>query len=254
MPIIDICAAVQSEAINIVEAYTPDLIDLFPFRRQLRARISLMSGWLGFVMDFKGGSGILQIDQLNTQEREDLSKAAEAKITGTHQDLIETIGSSYFGFERFTYLGPWDGQKLSWPHVGRHLADWMNSYLLPEVLRRNKSRVLRAVPLPPIYNFNDVTKALWILECEQSSQQGTAFYLEGIGLVTCEHVLGSNTMAFQVDSIHQRRPVKIIAKNKDLDLAILQVDGSINGELRKGTADKLSQMDHIAYSATQIIV
>lgn len=106
--------------------------------------------------------------------------------------------------------------------------------------------MLRAVPLPPIYNFNDVSKALWILECEESSQQGTAFYLEGIGLVTCEHVLGSNTMAFQVDSIHHRRPVKIIAKNKDLDLAIIQVDGSINGELRKGTADKLSQMDHIA--------
>ncbi len=189
MPIIDICSTVQQEAINIVETITPDLADLFPFRRQLNARISLMRGWLGLVLDFRGASGILQIDELKAQERNDLSEAAKTLITGTHRQLIETIGESYFGFDRFTYLGPWDGQKLSWPHVGKHLTDWMNSSLLPEVLRRNTSRVLRAVPLPPIYNFNDVSKALWVLECEETSQQGTAFYLKGIGLVTCEHVL-----------------------------------------------------------------
>ena len=245
IPKADICLAVANEATTLIDSQMPDISESFPIHKRLVARISLSDGWLGFVLNFKG-SGAPQIDKLNGQEFSDLSLAATTSITRDHANLNETLGVEYFNYEKFTYIGPWDEQMVCWPHIVQHLTDWMNSYVIPEVIRRNTSRVLRAIPPPPTYKYNEINKSLWILECEESSQQGTAFFLGEVGIVTCEHVLGKHTMAFQADSIHDKRHVQIIAKNRDIDLAILKIEGEIEGELMKGSADTLSQMDQIA--------
>jgi len=76
--------------------------------------------------------------------------------------------------------------------------------------------------LEPPSNLDLIKKALWILESDGS--QGTAFVLEDIGLITCAHVLGKNTMAFKATAVTERFPVRIIRQDIDLDLAILSID------------------------------
>lgn len=73
-------------------------------------------------------------------------------------------------------------------------------------------------------NLEEIYNNLWVLECEEEIKQGSAFLLEEGILVTCAHVLGSNTKAFQYNSSSKVYDTKIISKNDDIDLAILQID------------------------------
>lgn len=84
--------------------------------------------------------------------------------------------------------------------------------------------------LEPPSNLDLIRKALWVLESDGS--QGTAFVLEDIGLITCAHVLGKNTMAFKATAVTERFPVRIVRQDIDLDLAILSIDRPIPDGLR----------------------
>lgn len=117
---------------------------------------------------------------------------------------------------------------------------------MPEILRRNQSRVLRVLPSPPQFDLNIINQSLWVLECEETIRQGTGFMLAGIGLVTCQHVLGTATHAIHPASSYQRFSVRVLAQNSVVDLAILSIDTSVGLELTRGSADKLQQMTHIA--------
>jgi RNA-directed DNA polymerase len=87
---------------------------------------------------------------------------------------------------------------------------------------------LSGTPYSPIHEraWNHLARpddAMWVLECSDSGHQGTAFFLEGFGLVTCEHVLGPSTVAFSPKRPHLRQPVTVLAKDRNTDLAILEV-------------------------------
>jgi RNA-directed DNA polymerase len=68
--------------------------------------------------------------------------------------------------------------------------------------------------------------AVWVLECPTTGDQGTGFFLEGAGLrlmVTCEHVLGAATVAYPPKRPGLRMPVRVLARDKNIDLALLEV-------------------------------
>jgi RNA-directed DNA polymerase len=67
-----------------------------------------------------------------------------------------------------------------------------------------------------------INENVWIIETDE--RQGTAFLLSGFGLVTAAHVLRDpkNLLALSSDRTVQH-PVKIIAKNEDYDVAILDI-------------------------------
>jgi predicted NACHT family NTPase/S1-C subfamily serine protease len=88
-------------------------------------------------------------------------------------------------------------------------------------------------------------QSVWVLECEETLVQGTGFMLAGFGLITCQHVLGTKTEAFLPPNVLAKYPVKVIAQDADLDLAILSIDVAEHEELISGTADDLKQMDEI---------
>lgn len=73
----------------------------------------------------------------------------------------------------------------------------------------------------------EIFAGLWVLEydCGEDCGQGTAFMVEGIGLVTCQHVLGSNPYVYRYNDLANTIPVKIKTENEDLDLAILTLQG-----------------------------
>ncbi|MCX5672777.1 MAG: serine protease [Planctomycetota bacterium] len=67
--------------------------------------------------------------------------------------------------------------------------------------------------------------SLLVLETPSKSTQGTAFYLCGVGFVTCAHALGVDTYAIIPANASEHLPVKELAKEEALDLAIISVAG-----------------------------
>jgi RNA-directed DNA polymerase len=76
-----------------------------------------------------------------------------------------------------------------------------------------------------------VKDAVWILEAlagsgaDMVTEQGTAFFLAGVGLVTCAHVLRPQTRAIRANEPHKDYAVKVIAQDEFLDLAVLEIPG-----------------------------
>lgn len=64
-------------------------------------------------------------------------------------------------------------------------------------------------------------RALWVLESYEPALIGTAFAVEGVGLVTCAHVLSSRTEAFQAHDVSRRYEIEVLERDDRLDLAII---------------------------------
>jgi len=65
-----------------------------------------------------------------------------------------------------------------------------------------------------------IQAALCVLEGNKS--QGTGFFLNGFGLVTCHHVLQNGLEAFRSDKPRKRYKTRVTAKNEIIDLALLK--------------------------------
>lgn len=103
-------------------------------------------------------------------------------------------------------------------------------------------------PFPRYFDdpHKEIENNLWILECEETCRQGTAFMLEGIGLITCQHVIGEDTQAFKADNSKKSpSPVEVISEDKDIDLAILKIEEENTQGLKSGDTTNLSRGDKI---------
>lgn len=100
----------------------------------------------------------------------------------------------------------------------------------------------------PIY-FNKpieiISSAIWVLECEESCKQGTGFMLEGIGLVTCYHVLGPSTYAFKANDF-TKYPVEILYKDEENDVVVLNINTDKTHCLKIGDSSTLEIGSKIA--------
>jgi RNA-directed DNA polymerase len=76
-----------------------------------------------------------------------------------------------------------------------------------------------------------VKDAVWILEtlvgsgASMVAEQGTGFFLAGVGLVTCAHVLHPETRAVRAHEPTKAYPVNVVAQDEYLDLAVLDIPG-----------------------------
>ncbi len=118
----------------------------------------------------------------------------------------------------------------------------------------NKYRGLFRTDLPrlPLNINEELESALWVVKC--GSSQGTAFMLKDFGLITCEHVIGSEDeiKVFRSDEIipSMQKKASVVKCDKDCDLAILRING-VNEEnlpsLELGKAN-LSAGDEITFA------
>ncbi|AIY40562.1 Retron-type RNA-directed DNA polymerase [Collimonas arenae] len=75
-----------------------------------------------------------------------------------------------------------------------------------------------------------INRALWILESdlfEDDYYQGTGFCLDGIGIVTCAHVLKPGTKARRIYNHLESLNIEIVERNDALDYAIIKVIGGV---------------------------
>jgi S1-C subfamily serine protease len=223
-----------------------DLSDLFPFRGAWKARSAVGNNWIAVTMEQELASQVPTIGEMEADELAELSVKVVPFQSRSHTELYALLGERWFSFSRFTYVGPFRNGYASWQDVHLHLINWLNHCVVHEVHQLNQSRVLRAIPTPPQYDIDSIIKSLWVLESDSHSTQGTAFALRGVGIVTCEHVLRADTVAFKADNMTKKYNVQSISKNSDIDLAIVKIPTSDLQELESGTADSLKQMEHLA--------
>ncbi|MFZ0269363.1 reverse transcriptase domain-containing protein [Caulobacter sp.] len=69
--------------------------------------------------------------------------------------------------------------------------------------------------------------AVWVLEDHDSISQGSAFFLSGIGLVTCAHCVGSKPFIYHPNAPAKKYNVSVIKSSADVDLAVLKIDEEI---------------------------
>lgn len=96
-----------------------------------------------------------------------------------------------------------------------------------------------------IKQCSDIMDALWVLESDTPYAQGTGFMLKGYGIVTCYHVLRARTKLFRANDPEKFYNIEVIAKDKDLDIAVLLTDGPAGPELLPEEGDLPRQDDPI---------
>jgi hypothetical protein len=242
----DIGFAIANTTTEVANQQLADLAEMFPLKGNWRLEGYIDELWLIVRITERHGSGVPAVGELEVDELDLVKSKILPFRPRSHSELFALLGSDWFSFNRFTYVGPYKDSYACWPDLNQNLIDWLNHLVLPEVLRRNETRILRAIPKPPQFNLETIRSACWVLECEESSIQGTAFYLKGIGLASCQHVLGPKTVAFSPDNTTTKYPVTVIAQNETIDVAILSIECEQMHGLSAGSADKLKVMDHVA--------
>ena len=245
-PLADIGFAIANTITEVANQQLSDLAELFPFKGNWELQGHIDESCLVVRITERYGTGVPAIGELQDEELCILKSKALPFMPRTHSELFSLLESDWFSFRRFTYIGPYRDSYACWPDLNQNLIDWLNHLVLPEVLKRNESRILRAIPKPPQFNLEAIRSSCWILECDESMSQGTAFYLNGTGFVSCQHVLGPKTIAFHSDDITTKYPVTVIAQNETVDVAILSIDHAQVRGLSVGSADNLKVMDHVA--------
>jgi hypothetical protein len=228
---------------KLARVQVPDLADMFPFHHGIKSSVYLGDDYLA--ASLTSINGVNTGGEFNSDEIAEFSKAATQHPI-SHDDVVNILAPRWFSAERFTYIGPYKKPHGCWPHLVLHLTDWLNRYVVPDALEKNRKRVVRAIPPAPTFDVARILNALWVLESETKCNQGTAFAIEEAETITCSHVLAEDTCAFRAaDPMRRKFPVRVVRKNEAIDLAMIALDCGAGPALRRGSADEIKIMDHI---------
>lgn len=197
-----------------------------------------------------------RIDSMDIKKVEFIKGKIENLSKLDFKNLYSIFGNEFYDLEKFLYIGPSnfevEPQKIfeeSWKTLTHILAPWMDYILVPKLYDLEKTKLERILPKPIKLEISEITNSLWILECDETSKQGTAFSLKGYGIVTCEHVLGTNTKAFKANDVTKKYDVIIEKKHSVLDIAILKLEKiNIENSLEMGNSENLEQLSQITIS------
>ena len=133
-----------------------------------------------------------------------------------------------FGWDRLMVVLDVKDGAADWELAQEAVVDWLNNEPLPRANRQNLMRVQAAIPLPPQYSLSVVTAAMWVLECEETCVQGTAFDVHPYGVLTNHHVVAGTTsmLAFRAHEPARKLPIRVIKANAVIDLAQIEVIGA----------------------------
>lgn len=167
--------------------------------------------------------------------------------------LYENLGREYYNKNRFLFAGMLADvvKKMPpvqiWEQVVPVLEPWILQILVPILYEAERAKLDKLYQSQLRIDISVVTKNLWVLECEETSKQGTAFLLKGYGLITCEHVLGSDTKAFRPTDFNKKYDIEVLKRNTAIDLAVIKIISvEETNFLDVSNSDDLNQLDPIA--------
>ena len=98
---------------------------------------------------------------------------------------------------------------------------------------------------PSFYEQPFYQDAVWAIDDGGSGSQGTAFGLEGYGIISCEHVLGLTPRLYRSERPTVILPVTATLIDKNHDVAIMQAATPLAVQLQKGNPNTLRIGDHV---------
>ena len=234
--------ALQHLVTSLAEENVADLADLFPFRDCFRFDALRNADRVVLRLSTIRGTGVPHVGSFDDSgERRAL---AEAVLRGDETASRITADSDWYGPLVFSYVGEQVNGQPTWRPLAQSVLNWLNDQVLPRVLSLNLARIQRAIPTPPSYDAARLLRAIFVVD--DGARQGTGFALDGVGLVTCAHVLTSGSYCYQATDPSRHIPFTVLKSSPDLDLALLHADGLHVQPLARGTADDLQVHSHIA--------
>jgi S1-C subfamily serine protease len=170
------------------------------------------------------------------------------------------------------------GQPRSFAHVLRGKLSFLRSIRGPRDAIFNKlarrynhlvaSSGLRFDIFDPPQPEREAAAALWVLESidpEDVPHWGTGFLVDGVGIVTCAHVVSMGgrpyrTTAFKWDNVSPE-PVEVILCDSERDIAVCRLDSAeresgivfSSAEIRPGLAVKLMGFPDYGYGDSPVV-
>ena len=98
------------------------------------------------------------------------------------------------------------------------------------------------------YDMDELKKGIVVLTDLSTFMQSSAFYLAGVGLVTCSHAISDPAQLVITeakDPLDTQTPVDLVAKDNQADLAILKPQLLPKKWLAVGDEDQLKQFDGV---------
>lgn len=190
-PMATVGFAIAHEVTEIARGKFPDIAELFPFRQCFDMAGTVSEDQVTFVIRDKPGSNVPTInDKMSAGEVQRIRKAYSQHPLDQFPAIHQALAPDLMAPDCFAYSGPFRAPYASWQDIRRALVLWLKHFPVPTALALNIKRIQRAIPQPPQFNLDRIQREAWVLECEESIRQGTAFHLNGVELVTCQHVLG----------------------------------------------------------------
>lgn len=224
----------------------PHFIDLTPFRTSYDATVGKIGSLYIYRIEDTAGRSQTNVRGLSDDERAFLTSIETDLSKASGPALYEVLGPKWIAWNKFTYVG-----QLSWmhelpKHMGPQLFKWADTVLIPSLVMINQHRAKLSSPAILSLNRPHIMAALWILESEKECIQGTAFCLEGVGVVTAAHVLAEDSLAFQAVEGAKPQPINILRRNDAIDLAVITFDGPLGVRVTQAPSDHVETLDPVA--------
>ena len=82
--------------------------------------------------------------------------------------------------EKFLFVVDLANGGFNWDISVRFVVDWMNDIPVPYAKElKIRKEYCKLIPAPPQYLHREIFEAMWVLECDESMSQGTAFACMG---------------------------------------------------------------------------
>lgn len=242
----DLGFALRADAEKAVENGLPHLKADFPPFAQFDLSVGLDDHLAIILMSFKSvgvpTGGEMDAEKFRTIKQQS-GNARTYEELKSNEHLQE-----FFGWDRFLLVLDVEQASVDWHNAQSQMLAWLNDEPIRRAQEMNLLRVQAAIPQPPQFSFIQVQAAMWVLECENTMIQGTAFDLHPYGVVTNHHVVHQTTgmVAFRATEPSKRFPIKILNKNPVLDLAILEIEGCPSPQPLNADKQEVPFMAHVA--------
>ncbi|MEM6254846.1 MAG: serine protease [Cyanobacteria bacterium P01_D01_bin.156] len=249
---VDFADAISHHVHAIAKKAFPDLLPFFPSGAAGQFKLFLGSQFICGWVELNPQSPIwVGGGYTETYHQKDLATLVDQlpdskDCIWSPEQLHDVFPYQAYSSNRFTYAGPYLEPYADWPNMMQHINHWIEHDVIPSILTENETRIRRVIrPACPIKPL-EVLKSVYPIECENTIKQGTGFISEKGQMITCAHVLGSNSVVIGTAPVGPTYPVKITSQDETIDLAILKVNNlPIGNQLEIGCADNLQTGDNL---------
>ncbi|MGX8012217.1 S1 family peptidase [Mesorhizobium sp. ORM8.1] len=230
-----------------------DLASDFPGRLPYVAHGLHDSDFLAFT--WEESSHTSRVDTFGSMKEEIFYRAKyDSGRHSTYKEMMEDIFlSNYFSTKKLLIFTEVRNNSINLQFLANQVAEWFYQYALPGAEAANRARIQRAIPTPPAFDVGCIQDSCWVVENETTLSQGTAFFLEGVGFVTCAHVVlgDQDSIATDIKLFHPTQTsaeysLKDFRLHRFLDLAVFQSDAKPEGSLVRSANDDFPILAHVA--------